>query len=35
MGEISASDKITFENKKKQNVEIKDILYKAPSKRLF
>jgi len=35
MGKISASDKITFENQKRENVEIKDILYIAPSKRLF
>jgi len=36
MGNISASDKSTFENqKKRENVEIKVILDKAPTKRLF
>ena len=35
-GKISASDKIMFEIQKKiENVKTKDILHKAPSKRLF
>jgi len=36
MGKINASDKIMFKTpKKRENMEIKDILHKAPSKRLF
>jgi len=31
MGKINTSDKIMFENQKKRNMEIKDILYKSPS----
>jgi len=36
MGKINASDKIMSKNqKKRENMEIKEILHKAPSKRLF
>jgi len=35
MGKIYVSDKIMFKNEKKENVEIKKFLHKAPSKRLF
>jgi len=36
MGKINASDKIMPKNqKKRENMEIKDFLHKAPSKRLF
>jgi len=36
MVKIKASDKIMFENqKKRENMEIKNILHKSPSKRLF
>jgi len=36
MGKINASDKIMFETRKRENMEIKEIfLHKAPSKRLF
>jgi len=35
-GKINASDKIVFENQKKgENMEIRDILPKSPSKRSF
>jgi len=34
-GKIDALDKIMFENQKKENMEIKDILHKSPSKRSF
>jgi len=36
MGRINASDKIMSKNqKKRENMEVKDILHKAPCKRLF
>jgi len=35
MVKINASDKITFKNQKRENVEINFFLHKAPSKRLF
>jgi len=36
MGKINASDKIVPKNQKeRENMEIKEILHKAPSKRLF
>jgi len=36
MGKINASDKVMSKNQKKgENVEIKEISHKAPSKRLF
>jgi len=34
MGKINASDKIMFENqKKRENMELKEFLHKSPSKR--
>jgi len=36
MGNINASDKIMFKNQKKEkNMELKELVHKAPSKRLF
>ena len=36
MGKINASDKIMFENqKKRENIEIKNLLHKSPSKISF
>jgi len=34
MGKIKASDKIMFKHQKRENMEIKEILYKAPSKKI-
>jgi len=36
MGKINASDKVMSKNqKKRENMEIKKLLHKSPSKRLF
>ena len=35
MGKINVCDKIIIENKKRENMEIKEILHKSPSKRSF